>query len=123
MENNYVYPAKMNKTSEGYGLTFIDFDIYVEEKSIDSVVNSAQEALALTIIDFLDNKKSLPKASYQKNATYIQIWLPYYKAKTEEIYVRKNVTIPQWLDIIAKEKNINFSAALVYGIKEFLGLN
>ena len=41
---------------------------------------------------------------------------------TKEIYVKKNVTIPQWLDLLAKESNINYSAALVKGIKQELGI-
>ena len=36
--------------------------------------------------------------------------------------VKKNVTIPQWLDILAKENKVNYSAALVKGIKSMLGI-
>ena len=44
------------------------------------------------------------------------------KAILKEIYVKKTVTIPQWLDILAKGKKVNFSAAMVRGIKEELGI-
>ena len=40
----------------------------------------------------------------------------------KEIYVKKNVTIPQWLDILAKENKVNYSAALVKGLKIALGM-
>lgn len=35
---------------------------------------------------------------------------------------KKTLTIPQRLDLLAKEKNINFSAVLVNGLKQELGL-
>ena len=35
---------------------------------------------------------------------------------------QKTLTIPQRLDLLAKEKNINFSAVLVNGLKQELGL-
>lgn len=48
--------------------------------------------------------------------------MPYFRNASKEIYVKKNVTIPQWLDILAKENKINYSAALVKGIKAELGI-
>ena len=36
--------------------------------------------------------------------------------------MKKNVTIPQGLDILAKENNVNYSAAMVRGIKMALGI-
>lgn len=47
----------------------------------------------------------------------------YCRKIAKEVYVKKNVTIPQWLDILAKERKINYSAALVKGIKMELGIN
>ena len=51
---------------------------------------------------------------------YIHIWLPYYRNISKEVYIKKNVTIPQWLDILAKRKKINYSAALVKGLEHEL---
>ena len=38
------------------------------------------------------------------------------------INVKKTLTIPKWLDEMAKAKNVNFSAILVKGLKAELGL-
>ena len=38
------------------------------------------------------------------------------------MHCEKNVTIPQWLDILAKENKVNYSAAMVKGIKLALGI-
>ena len=66
--------------------------------------------------------KYMVKLEVQNDVIYIHVWLPYFRNATKEIYVKKNVTIPQWLDLLAKESNINYSAALVKGIKQELGI-
>ena len=124
MDNNYVYPARFIRRDGNFILDFYDFDIHIEEESMDELISSAQEQLALSIIDYLDCGKSLPAATDAPDGSlYIHIWLPYFRTQIKEIYVRKSVTIPQWLDILAKENDLNFSAALTYGIKAALGLN
>ena len=126
MAENYIYPAKMTYEDSLYRIEFIDFPdmIMVEEETREDVIKSAQASLALQILDYVDNRKELPAPSEcNENVVYIHVWLPYFKNITKEIYVKKNVTIPQWLDILAKESKINFSAILVKGIKAELGID
>lgn len=126
MAENYVYPAKMTYEASLYRIEFIDFPdmIMVEEETRENAIKSAQASLALQILDYVDNRKELPAPSEcNENVVYIHVWLPYFKNITKEIYVKKNVTIPQWLDILAKESKINFSAILVKGIKAELGID
>ena len=90
---------------------------------MDELIRSAQESLALAILDYESMGQELPKPTSNKSdVIYIHVWLPYFRNATKEIYVKKNVTIPQWLDLLAKESNINYSAALVKGIKQELGI-
>lgn len=126
MAENYVYPAKMTYEDSLYRIEFLDFPdmIMVEEETREDAIKSAQASLALQILDYVDNRKELPAPSEcNENVVYIHVWLPYFKNITKEIYVKKNVTIPQWLDILAKESKINFSAILVKGIKAELGID
>ena len=124
MKNNYIYPAKITKNKDGILLEFVDLDDLVADgDTIEQAIESAQEVLALYIIDMLDQGKTLPKPSQlDKGVVYVHVWLPYNKNMAKEIYIKKTVTIPQWLDLLAKENNINFSACMVKGIKEELGI-
>lgn len=124
MKNNYTYPAKIKKEKKEIILEFIDFpDLAASAEDGDELIESAQEVLALTILDLISQGKELPKASaLAEGAVYVNIWLPYYKNMAKEVYVKKTVTIPQWLDLLAKENHVNFSACLVKGIKEELGI-
>lgn len=123
-QENYTYPAKIMRTANGYSLEFHDFDCFVEEYDMESLIKAAQKELALAIIEKLDRGECIPEPSaVNEGVTYVNIWLPYYRNNVKEVYVRKSVTIPQWLDILAKERDLNFSSALVYGLKNSLGLD
>lgn len=125
MKENYIYPAKIECGEGKYQIRFIDFPnmVLVEEETRDEAVRSAQECLALEILDYESRGQELPVPNEtETDVIYIHIWMPYYRNASKEIYVKKNVTIPQWLDILAKENKVNYSAALVKGIKSELGI-
>ncbi len=124
MKNNYTYPAKINREEKEIILEFMDFPgLAVSAGQETDLIESAQEALALTILDLISQSKEPPRASAPaEGAVYVHVWLPYYKNMAKEVYVKKTVTIPQWLDMLARENKVNFSACLVKGIKEELGI-
>lgn len=125
MKENYVYPARIKYKEGSYRVNFIDFPntTLIEGATRDEVIRFAQECLALEILDFESRGVELPEPSELKgDVVYIHIWMPYFRNAAKEIYVKKNVTIPQWLDILAKENKVNYSAALVKGIKMILGI-
>ncbi len=125
MKENYVYPAKIKCDENICQIEFLDFPnmILIEEKTREEAIRSAQECLALEILDYESRKEELPIPNEtETDVVYIHIWMPYFRNAAKEIYVKKNVTIPQWLDILAKENKVNYSAALVKGIKLALGI-
>lgn len=124
MENNYVYPAYIKEDDGEKILVFPDFEELVlgVEDDVD-FIQDAQTELALLIISYLDEGRELPKRSeFVKDAIYIHVWLPYFRNKMKEIYVRKTVTIPLWLDELAKNNKVNYSSCMVKGIKDELGI-
>ena len=124
MENNYVYPAYIKEEDGDKLLVFPDFEELVVgvEEDID-FIQEAQTELALVIISYLDEGRELPKRSkFDKDAVYIHVWLPSFRNMTKEVYVKKTVTIPLWSDELAKNGKVNYSACMVKGIKEELGL-
>ena len=95
----------------------------IEAETREKAIMEAQESLALTILDYESRQQELPVANEDEmDVIWIHIWMPRFRNAAKEIYVKKNVTIPQWLDNLAKENNVNYSAALVKGIKNELGI-
>ena len=46
-----------------------------------------------------------------------------YRRKTDNRAVRKNVSLPSWLNQAAEAAGINFSAVLQDGLKQALGIS
>ena len=132
MKDNYTYPAIISENEVGgRDIVFPDFNNATTcAAKGDDVIETAQDFLVLMIADAEDNGRELPTPGESKYVVedglmlaYINVWMPYHRTKIKEVYVKKTLTIPVWLDMLAKENNINFSATLVKGLKEELGLS
>lgn len=125
-EESYIYPAIFREEEEEIEISFVDFPGVMtccDGSSEGGAIRAAQELLALTIRDMEDAGKELPKPTPDlHDAIYIHVWMPYFRSLVREIYVKKTITIPQWLDILAKKEKVNFSAALVKELKQELGI-
>lgn len=131
MKDNYNYPMIFSYSEEGIDIKAYDFEeCFTFVTNEDDAMESATDILALTIIDYESEKTELPiptnvsKIELQKNEklVYVNVWLPYFRSRVKETYVKKTLTIPTWIDILAKKHNINFSSVLVKGLKEELKL-
>jgi len=88
----------------------------------------AKDVLALTLYDLEQDKKEIPVASdikdiiIKKNefvslvAADTMFYERFYSSKT----VKKNCTLPYWIEKEASERNINFSQVLQEALQEKL---
>lgn len=60
--------------------------------------------------------------SSNEHLVSIDVWMPLERAKIKETYNKKTLTVPAWLDLLAKSKGINFSSVLTNALKEELGV-
>ena len=132
MNDNYTYPAIIDYNEEGFiNITFPNFNnvcTCVQEN--EDYIVAAQEILALAIIDMEESGISLPKKDETEvieiengqKLIYVNVWMPYHRTQVKVVYVKKTLTIPKWIDELAKANNINFSATLVEAIKSKLNL-
>lgn len=132
MSNNYTYPAIIDYNEEGFiNITFPDFQYaYTCVQRDEDYITAAQEVLALAIIDIEESNGNLPGQTSaeeivleeNQKLVYINVWMPYHRTQVKVVYVKKTLTIPTWIDQLAKANNINFSATLVEALKEKLSL-
>ena len=54
--------------------------------------------------------------------TMIEAWMPPLRRKMFNKAVTKTVTIPRWLDLLAKREKLNYSHLLQTSLKKYLGL-
>lgn len=132
MNDNYTYLAIIDYVEEGFiNITFPDFDnVCTCVKRDEDYIAAAQEVLALAIIDIEESGGNLPEQEQiekveirdNQKLVYVNVWMPYHRTQVKVVYVKKTLTIPAWLDELAKANSINFSATLVEAIKSKLNL-
>lgn len=133
MKDNYTYPAIIDYSiPDLIHIEFPDFDfLSTDADSTEDYIKEAQDCLALQLIDLEETGKPVPEPSSVSNIrlednqklVYINVWMPFHRTTQKVIYTKKTLTIPVWLDLLAKQNSINFSEVLVEGLKRKLGIN
>ena len=129
MKENYVFPAVIEEEENLLNISFPTLGgIATCVERGEDLIGAAQELLALTLIDYQEKHQEVPDAEETipdaegGKVIFIHVWLPYFRSRTKEVYVKKTLTIPAWLDMLAKQNEVNFSAVLTEALKEKLGV-
>lgn len=125
-----AYPVVITQGKE-FSIVFIpDFDINTQGKDVPDAMEMARDAIGLMGIDMQDDGEALPEAS---NISDVQAQAPTgaivslvdvdfdeYRRKNDMRTVKKNCTIPSWLNFEAERAGVNFSAVLQNALKSEL---
>ncbi len=125
-----VYPVVLIPDGKGYTVDIPDFDIMTQGGSIPEAIEMARDAISLMGVQYQDDGKPLPAASSlasvskgsDDTVTLVDVDFASYRKMLENRAVRKNCTIPGWLNEKAESAGINFSAVLQAALIEKLGL-
>ena len=119
-----IYPAIFKPFSDGSGGYVVEFPdlpgCVTEGKNLEDAYEMAIDAASGWVLGELEDGEQIPKASEYKdvvadNACMVNMMLldiDSYNEKYGEKAVRKNLTIPAWLNSFAEKNNINFSKLL-----------
>ena len=125
-----IYPAIFHKEEVGgYSVTFPDLPgCNTEGNDLAEALYMAQDALGLYLYSLRQDKMPLPQ-SMQPEAlildkdsfvTLVEWDEEAYLRRTSNKAVKKTLTIPEWMNTLAEEKNINFSKTLQEALLEKL---
>lgn len=125
-----AYPVLMKRTDDGYYIKIPDFDIATQGNDIADGMDMARDAIGLMSIDYQDEKKEIPvpnSVEFDETdfdvKTFVDIDLEEYRKRLENKSVKKNCTIPYWLNERAEVEGINFSRVLQEALAEKLGVS
>ena len=128
----YVYPAVFANDPEGVIVTFPDLeDAFTDGNTMEEAFENAEDVLNLVLWNREEGKRDIPaptpaaKIPVPPNATLAMVkadTLAYRKLHDKKT-VRRSVILPNWLDTIARERNINCSQLLQNAIRNECGLN
>jgi len=138
-----VYPVILAETTDKktpYLVYVPDFDTQTQGKDIADAIFMAEDVISLMGTTLADSKDPIPvpsKASdidpacspwhgekevINETVTLIPVDFDAYRRKLKNLSVRRNVTLPAWLDEEAAKSGINVSSVLQEALKERLRL-
>ena len=128
----YVYPAIFTKEGEQYSVRFPDIpNCMTQGEDIQDAVENAEDALCLVLYHMEQRGESVPAATDPIGLTtseneFISLvdcdtieYEKFYKSRS----VKKTLTIPEWLNDIAVQENVNFSNVLQNALINMLDIN
>ncbi len=114
-----------------------DFDITTEGYGMADAISMARDAIGQRGVLWEDEKRKVPEPREMKDidatkgvfaeagettVSMVDIDFSEYRRKTENKAVRKNVTIPGWMDYEAEKADLNLSRVLQEALVGILGL-
>ena len=125
-----VYPIIIKDTEGDYYVRIPDFDIATQGTDIADAIYMARDAIGLVGIDMEDDDKELPKPYSKKEEieegdiyTLVDVDFSEYRRKHENRSIKKNCTIPSWLNEEAMYAGVNFSSVLQEALIDKLKLD
>ena len=127
----YKFPALITREDDGFFVEFPDLDdTFTQGDTWEEAFENAEDVLNLMLWNREENNIPIPDPSSIDRITVpANATLALLKADTLEYRkshdtksVRKNVTIPSWLNTLAISKNINFSNLLQNALMNELGI-
>lgn len=115
-----VYPVVLSPDdTAGYVVTVPDFGITTEGNSLAESIFMARDAIGLMAITMEDDGDTIPEPfskHYDKMEgdieTLVDVDFVEYRRRHAQRMVKKNCTIPYYLEVKAEQMGINFSKVL-----------
>jgi uncharacterized protein YcsI (UPF0317 family) len=116
-----VFIPDLNGMTEGYGLANA---ISMAKDYIGNALfnKTASEYPKASEIDDIKPETTVFKDAGKSFVSLVDIDVDFYRRKNKSKYVRRNITLPEWLDDMATNEKINVSAVTQKALIQYLGL-
>ncbi|MDO4552330.1 MAG: type II toxin-antitoxin system HicB family antitoxin [Bacillota bacterium] len=124
-----AYPIVMSRGKEHIVVFVPDFNINTQGVNYADAMEMARDAIGLTGIDMEDEKEAIPQPSALTEVakeqetdivTLVDVDFAEYRRKNDMRTVRRNVSLPSWLNAEADRAGLNVSAVLQTALKQEL---
>ena len=125
-----AYPVIITKGEKYLIASVPDCNIDTQGNDIIDAIAMARDAISIWCVAEQSAGRALPKPSditgiiCEKGelVTLVDSDIEAYKRKLDDRTVRKNLTLPSWLNEEAEKAGVNFSQILQMSLKEHLGI-
>lgn len=125
-----VYPIVLTQVTTGFVVYVPDLSINTEGADLADAIAMARDAIGIWGITEQDTGRAIPDASPLDSITHedgeivtlVDIDFDAYRRAHDMKTVRKNVTLPSWLNTLAENAGVNFSQVLQEGLRARLNV-
>lgn len=131
MTDTYIYPAVFSYAEDGISVEFPDLPgCFPLGYTTEEAVQSARSCLALHIYGMEKDGEEIPEPSDARHIHHgenevvmlVEVFMPPFRERMTNRFVKKTLSIPQWLNSEAERAGVNFSQVLQKGLREYLHL-
>ena len=123
-----AYPVILKKDGKFFFVSIPDCQISTQGDDIVHAIEMARDAISLWSIDRLEDNLDLPTPSPLTNIetssediiTLVDVDIAAYKRQHENRTVRRNISLPSWLNEAADKAGLNVSALVQSALKQEL---
>ncbi|NBI17535.1 HicB family protein [Neglecta sp. X4] len=124
-----AYPIVMSKGAKHIIVFVPDFNINTQGTDYADAMEMARDAIGIMGIDMEDEKEAIPRPSdvagiskeHEEDViTLVDVDFSEYRRKNDMRTVRRNVSLPSWLNAEADKAGVNVSAILQAALKQEL---
>lgn len=125
-----VYPIILTpEKSGGYSVLVPDLQIGTQGETVAECIDMARDAIGLWGICEQDAGREIPSASAlapehapDELITLVDVDFAAYRRANDMRSVRRNVTLPSYLNELGEKAGLNFSQILQEGLRQHLGV-
>ena len=133
-----MYPVIFTQTKDCVLVEVPDLQILTEGKNMESAIEMARDAISVTIVSMEDNQEFIPTPTKMSDvdishgtfselgesfSSLVDADVDEYRKKIETKPVRRNVSLPSWLNHAADISGINVSKVLQEALINVLGIS
>ena len=133
-----MYPVIFTQTNDCVLVEVPDLNILTEGKNMEDAIEMARDAICVTIVSMEDNQEAIPTPTKMSkvdviHSTFSELGESFsslvdadvdeYRKKIETKPVRRNVSLPSWLNHAADISGINVSKVLQEALISVLGIS
>jgi len=127
-----AYPIIMTEGHNHILVYIPDFHINTQGKNYAHAMEMARDAIGLIGIDMEDENEAIPNPSALSEIepekendilSLVDVDFAEYRRRNDLRTVRRNVSLPSWLNVEAEKAGINVSAILQNALKQELHIN
>ncbi len=133
-----VYPVIFTPSENVILIEVPDLEILTEGENIVNAIDMARDAIGLKIISLEYDKTEIPNPTNLfdiniENSTFaeegksyvsmVDVDITEYRKKVDNKSVRRNVTLPNWLNVEAEKAHINVSKVVQEALMEKLDVS